>query len=115
MSIHTRLVTAAVVAGLASAPLVAQAAVIDSFTTTESTKGTIYNIHPTEEARNMGSSASSHDPGPELESKGVPPTESLLGQITCHAIFAADKPVWNLESWRPSTGFADMVSSRCNP
>lgn len=40
---------------------------------------------------------------------------SLLNQLKCHAEFAATKPRWNLEAWRPDVGYARTVAALCNP
>lgn len=106
---------AAVAAAIATAPLTSQAEVIDSYTTTDHSKGKIYRIHPTDEARTTGSSALTADPGPELESKGIQPTGSLIQQLTCHMAFASSKPVWSLESWRPEVSMSSLILHGCNP
>jgi Protein of unknown function (DUF2599) len=40
---------------------------------------------------------------------------SLLDQLRCHAAFAAQKPTWDLESWRPDVGYTKTVLAACNP
>lgn len=40
---------------------------------------------------------------------------SLLSQLHCHAVFAAQKPRWDLESWRPDVGYVKTVLAACNP
>jgi hypothetical protein len=40
---------------------------------------------------------------------------SLANQLRCHATFASNKPVWDLEAWRPNVGYADTVLHACNP
>lgn len=40
---------------------------------------------------------------------------SLLEQLRCHAMFAAAKPTWDLETWRPDVGFTRTVLAECNP
>jgi hypothetical protein len=40
---------------------------------------------------------------------------SLLNQLRCHAVFAAAKPTWDLETWRPDVGFTKTVLAECNP
>jgi hypothetical protein len=42
-------------------------------------------------------------------------TESLRNQLRCHAAFAPDKPVWDLETWRPDVGYLSTVLHACNP
>lgn len=40
---------------------------------------------------------------------------SLLEQLRCHAYFAATKPTWDLEAWRPDVGFTRTIAAFCNP
>jgi hypothetical protein len=40
---------------------------------------------------------------------------SLLSQLHCHAVFASQKPRWDLESWRPDVGYLKTVLAACNP
>lgn len=40
---------------------------------------------------------------------------SLTNQLKCHAVFAAEKPWWDLETWRPDVGFTATVLAACNP
>ncbi|QGU07895.1 hypothetical protein COCCU_09860 [Corynebacterium occultum] len=112
---RTKLAATATALILVTSPGLARATVIDSYTTTENSRGTVYNISPNKKDGNLSSSSSSHDPGPEMESKGIPATPSLVGQLTCHVIFAPGKPIWNLEDWRPEVTFPGMVASACNP
>lgn len=42
-------------------------------------------------------------------------TPGVRDQLLCHAVFAADKAVWNLEPARPAVGLAETVAARCNP
>lgn len=39
----------------------------------------------------------------------------MRDQLLCHAAFAAEKAVWNLEPARPAVGLAETVAARCNP
>lgn len=115
MSTRTRFAAVLVAASVAAAPAVAQARMVDSHTTTDHAQGTVHNVRPTDRTREMGLSALSSDPGPGMETEGIPATPSLVGQWVCHSVFAPDKETWNLEDWRPAVGFPEMVSSRCNP
>ncbi|AGF71982.1 DUF2599 domain-containing protein [Corynebacterium halotolerans] len=112
---YTTFAAAAVAAAVTTAPLIAQAEVIDSYTTADNTKGRVYHIHPTDQARTTGSSALTANPGPELESKGIQPTASLVQQLNCHMAFAGNKPVWNIESWRPEVSVFSLILHGCNP
>jgi hypothetical protein len=47
--------------------------------------------------------------------RGAPHYRSLYFQFICHANFAADKPTWDLEAWRPDVGLAATILARCNP
>lgn len=41
--------------------------------------------------------------------------DSLTKQLRCHAEFAATKPRWDLEQWRPDVSYDDFVFALCNP
>ena len=48
----------------------------------------------------------------------VPATEdreTLYLQFRCHAIFAAYKPDWDLEAFRPVVSFSRLIATGCNP
>jgi hypothetical protein len=47
--------------------------------------------------------------------RGAPHRRSLRRQLLCHAIFAAGKPEWHLEKWRPYVSWPRMIATRCNP
>lgn len=42
-------------------------------------------------------------------------TTGMKDQFMCHSYFAKSKNPWNLEPWRPNVGYAQTVSSGCNP
>jgi len=44
-----------------------------------------------------------------------PSPGSLLEQLRCHADFAADKPTWDLEAWRPQVSWLQEILDLCNP
>lgn len=52
-------------------------------------------------------------PAPLRVSKAI--RGSLDNQLRCHAVFAALKPRWDLETWRPNVGYAATVAALCNP
>jgi hypothetical protein len=41
--------------------------------------------------------------------------DSLTKQLRCHAEFAATKPEWDLETWRPDVSYQAFVYALCNP
>jgi hypothetical protein len=40
---------------------------------------------------------------------------SMRNQIICHMQLAAFKSTWNLDEWRPATGYLPTVGALCNP
>lgn len=42
-------------------------------------------------------------------------TQGLKDQYKCHVYFATNKSRWNLDTWRPSVGYAKTVRKACNP
>ncbi|MCA0178310.1 MAG: DUF2599 domain-containing protein [Actinobacteria bacterium] len=44
-----------------------------------------------------------------------PPTPGLRDQFVCHVYFAARKPVWHIEPWRPDVGYPATIAAACNP
>lgn len=44
-----------------------------------------------------------------------PPTPGLRDQFVCHVYFAARKPVWHIEPWRPDAGYPATIAAACNP
>lgn len=41
--------------------------------------------------------------------------QAMTRQLQCHAEFAATKPRWDLESWRPDVSYTSTVLALCNP
>jgi hypothetical protein len=40
---------------------------------------------------------------------------SLYLQFRCHALFAAAKPAWDLEAYRPVVSWRELIAAGCNP
>ncbi len=47
--------------------------------------------------------------------RGAPDRRSLYWQFVCHAEFAASKPTWDIEAWRPDVGLLATIVASCNP
>lgn len=89
--------------------------IIGGYTTTPDQGDITYHVTPTDAARSLGSLALSVDPIPEMVDKGIGDRLNIAGQLICHAVFAADKPVWNLEGFRPNVSDLEYITSQCNP
>ena len=50
-----------------------------------------------------------HRDGPDANGR------SLYLQFRCHALFAAAKPAWDLEAYRPAVPWARLIATGCNP
>jgi hypothetical protein len=53
--------------------------------------------------------------GPESLSLAASQRQALTRQLRCHAEFAATKPRWDLEAWRPDVSYAHTILALCNP
>lgn len=90
---------------------------VASVTRADTPSGDTYRVKPTTYGRIQYAAIHAKYGWPEVVGKGVPDRRGLFEQYVCHpnSQIARVKSTWNLDTWRPTVGYARTVLKACNP